>query len=164
GRGEKNYFGFNAGLITEGSKLQYVPDSLSDIDNFVIRLNKGLRRRRGLDYESDAVVLGNTSGVGDISLPGGVAPAEVPQFRGIYKWISANGESGRDYVFLAVPNLILCYGLSSRPLSENFLCYIRHDSEGMVSFTSHGPWLVIAREGGVLPLAINIEQEPLEKG
>lgn len=163
GRTEKNYFGFNSGLITEGSKLQYVPESVSDIDNFVIRLNKGLRRRRGLDYEANPVVLGNAPGVGDISLPAGVAPVEVPQFRGIYKWVAANGESGRDYVFLAVPNLILCYSLSRRPLSGNLLCYIRHDSDGMVTFASHGPWLVMGREGGGLPLAINIERDDLDK-
>lgn len=159
---EKNYFTFNTGLITEGSKLTYVPNSLSDMSNFVIKPNKWIERRRGLDYEINNSVLGNTAGVGDYWIEEGNMPSESPQYRGAFSWKSADGQHGQDYYLIALQDIILVYRMGSPPLSGGLVSFIRYGSGGFVTFAATGPWLVMVSDNEDSPVALNINRTPLD--
>lgn len=152
---EKNYFTFNTGLITEGSKLTYVPNSLSDMSNFVIKPNKWIERRRGLDYEVNYAILGNREGVGDYSLPDGSMPAEIPRYRGSHTWISAGGRFGNDFLFLALQDTVICFALGGVSVSPNAIGYIPYGAGGYVSFAAEGEWLVMASSQEAVPVAVH---------
>ena len=110
-RGQKGYFDFSRGIITEGSKLTYEENSLLDSMNMSFTPGKPLKKRLGLfSGGSDSVEIEDT-GESGFPIPANYNPTIV----GKWLWKNAGGNGGLDIVvFLANNVLVGMSGLSER--------------------------------------------------
>lgn len=52
-RGAKQYFNFTKGWVTEASPMSFPENTAKDLDNVILDLDGSIRRRPGVDFESD---------------------------------------------------------------------------------------------------------------
>lgn len=59
-RGAKQFFNFNKGWNTEASPMTFPEGTAQDLDNVILDVDGSIRRRPGVDFESDPVGFGET--------------------------------------------------------------------------------------------------------
>lgn len=102
---------FVAGLITEASPLTFPDNASLDEQNFVLKRDGSRRRRLGVDYEDDNLII-NTS----------VTPPTNGELAvKTYLWENVGGESTRRFSVVQVGNEILIFNASATTLSRSMV-------------------------------------------
>lgn len=101
-------FDFSGGLFTESTELNFPENAATTLKNFDLRRDGSLRRRLGMDYETDYVKL--------LSLAQTTANSEaMTQF----EWRSVDGAANRDFLVVQFGFTLYFFNQTSASFSAN---------------------------------------------
>ena len=108
--GNKNYFTFVGGVITEASAINFPENASLDEDNFVLNRDGSRQRRLGIDYENDAVL--KDIGITYTNL--GTSHISV------HEWPNVNNKPTLSFGIVQVGNRLWFVDLYKDSLTSNF--------------------------------------------
>ena len=109
--GNKTYFTFIKGIVTEASPLIFPENASIDEDNFVLNRDGSRQRRLGVDYEDD-YVLKDT---------GSTAASLNTAAYGVYKWNNVNNDPTLQFGVIQVGVELWFVDMFKDSLTSNFL-------------------------------------------
>lgn len=130
---------FAQGLITEASPLNFPPNASVNEENFEINRDGSRDRRRGMDLERGAGVIGTGRAIGRFSEFGTSS----------YVWTGAAGNAGSEFIVVQLENQL--YIFDSKTPTLGAAAYI--DSVVIPSFPTHVKYSFSTVDGNLVVVA-----------
>jgi len=110
-RAKKNFLNFVKGLNTEASPLQFPEGTAKDLDNVDLIRDGSIKRRRGLDYETNAVRSAVSFSEADIQTKG----------ISVHEWRSVNGNGSLNFLVVQIGGKLFFHDLGNQTLSQGII-------------------------------------------
>lgn len=116
---------FVAGLVTDASPLTFPDNASLAEENFVLERDGSRRRRLGMDYEANAVIIDSN----ELNITGGDIG------RSSFKWENAGGDPDKALLAVQFGTRLDLFDLDSTPISDGLITSFNFDSASTQQFS-----------------------------